>query len=261
MISYYLVVSHCRHRLRRSPTTTGRSPPTSATGNISQLLLKPIDYLRYRLLPVHFRPVHLHRRRPGPRGLFIFFLRDYFVCRPTWPPSGCFSSPWASPAAAVPDLLHHGHARLLGARGLHLHLHPLRLRIPRQAATCSPSTSCLPPCCFSCSTFTPFPLPAVLSREHLPWQNHRPGLLAGPVIQALWVLVPRTAARLVWHRGVQTLRRLRRLIPWRTPPKSRLPRLHPVSGQRPLPGPGAPARAVATRASTPFCGAIRWCGR
>ncbi|MBC8094346.1 MAG: ABC-2 family transporter protein [Akkermansiaceae bacterium] len=59
-------------------------------GNISQFLLKPIDYLWYRLcLFVSGRLCYL-AVAGIPLALFIFCLREYFVLPPSWPVFGAF---------------------------------------------------------------------------------------------------------------------------------------------------------------------------
>ncbi len=59
-------------------------------GNISQFLLKPIDYLWYRLcLFVSGRLAYL-AVAALPLGIFIFYLRRYFVLPPDWTACGCF---------------------------------------------------------------------------------------------------------------------------------------------------------------------------
>src|SRR5204863_4908945 len=59
-------------------------------GNISQFLLKPIDYLAYRLcLFVAGRVTYL-AVAAIPLALFILYLRQYFVLPPDWFTLGCF---------------------------------------------------------------------------------------------------------------------------------------------------------------------------
>jgi len=59
-------------------------------GNISQFLLKPIDYLWYRLcLFLSGRAAYLVVAA-APLGIFIFFLRQYFVAPANWAAFGLF---------------------------------------------------------------------------------------------------------------------------------------------------------------------------
>src|SRR5437868_12320664 len=59
-------------------------------GNISQFLLKPIDYLVYRLcLFVAGRLTYL-AVAAIPLAVFIFYLREYFVLPPDWLTFCCF---------------------------------------------------------------------------------------------------------------------------------------------------------------------------
>src|SRR5262249_54766296 len=61
-------------------------------GNISQFLLKPIDYLTYRVcLFLSGRATYL-AVASIPLALFVFFLRKYFVLPPDWTTLGLFAA-------------------------------------------------------------------------------------------------------------------------------------------------------------------------
>ena len=59
-------------------------------GNISQFLLKPIDYLWYRLCLFLSGPVTYLAVAAIPLALFILYLHQYFVLPPNWTAFGCF---------------------------------------------------------------------------------------------------------------------------------------------------------------------------
>ena len=59
-------------------------------GNISQFLLKPIDYLWYRLCLFGSGRVTYVAVAAVPLTVFVFCLRKYFVLPPDWPTFGLF---------------------------------------------------------------------------------------------------------------------------------------------------------------------------
>lgn len=59
-------------------------------GNISQFLLKPIDYLWYRLCLFLSGRVTNLAVAVTPLTLFILYLHQYFVLPPSWAAFGCF---------------------------------------------------------------------------------------------------------------------------------------------------------------------------
>src|SRR5438046_8015949 len=88
MISYYLLVT-----VVDALTAVNEDDWQIATdikdGNISQFLLKPIDYLVYRLgLFVSGRLTYL-AVAALPLALFIVYLNKYFVLPPNWPAFSC----------------------------------------------------------------------------------------------------------------------------------------------------------------------------
>ena len=133
-------------------------------GNISQFLLKPIDYLWYRLcLFLSGRLTYL-AVAAMPLTLFILCLRQYFVLPPNWADVRLLPAlDGADGAAAVLHVLRDGDAGVLGAGSLDVHLHPVSPSNTSPAATCSRWTSCrrgLEQALY----FTPVSLPALFSR-------------------------------------------------------------------------------------------------
>src|SRR3974390_337966 len=59
-------------------------------GNISQFLLKPIDYLWYRLCLFLSGRVTYLAVAAAPLTVFMLYFRQYFVLPPSWPAFGCF---------------------------------------------------------------------------------------------------------------------------------------------------------------------------
>src|SRR6185295_3123404 len=90
MISYYLVVT-----LVDMFTAVNEDDWQIAgdirEGNISQFLVKPIDYLKYRLcLFVAGRAIYTAVALV-PTAIFIFAQREYFVLPADWTTLGCFA--------------------------------------------------------------------------------------------------------------------------------------------------------------------------
>ena len=89
MISYYLLVTIV-DTLTAVNEDDWQIAADIKDGNISQFLLKPIDYLAYRIClfvsgKLIFTAVSL-----APVGIFMFCFRHYFVAPPGWERSGCF---------------------------------------------------------------------------------------------------------------------------------------------------------------------------
>ena len=89
MISYYLLAA-----VVDALTAVNEDDWQIATdikdGNISQFLLKPIDYLTYRLCLFFSGRLTYLAVAAIPLAVFIVFLREYFVFPPSWPVFGWF---------------------------------------------------------------------------------------------------------------------------------------------------------------------------
>ena len=97
-------------------------------GNISQFLLKPMDYLWYRLCLFFSGRIAFIAMALVPLAIFIFCFGHYFVL----PASGTACLAFlrfagADGAAAILHFLRHGDAGVLGAGDFHVHLHPVRV--------------------------------------------------------------------------------------------------------------------------------------
>src|SRR5437667_4436999 len=89
MISYYLLVTVV-DALTAVNEDDWQIAADIKDGNISQFLLKPIDYLAYRLcLFLSGRLTYL-AVAALPLALFILYLHKYFVLPPNWPAFSCF---------------------------------------------------------------------------------------------------------------------------------------------------------------------------
>src|ERR1051326_9404884 len=89
MISYYLVVTIV-DALTAVSDDDWQIAADIKDGNISQFLIKPIDYLLYRLCLFFSGRVTYIAVTAIPLALFILCLSKYFVLPPNWTALGCF---------------------------------------------------------------------------------------------------------------------------------------------------------------------------
>jgi ABC-2 type transport system permease protein len=171
-------------------------------GNISQFLLKPIDYLWYRLcLFLSGRLTYL-AVAVTPLALFILYLHRYFVLPPGWTAFGAFLLSviltallqffmsytmamlafWVLEVSTFIFILF---AFEYIASG---HLFPLDI---------------LPHGLQQALFFTPFPYQLYFPVSIYMGKTAGLDLLRGLLIQALWVLAAYAAARLAWRRGIK----------------------------------------------------------
>jgi ABC-2 type transport system permease protein len=201
MISYYLLIT-----VVDALTAVNEDDWQIATdikdGNISQFLLKPIDYLGYRLcLFLSGRLTYL-AVAVTPLTIFILCLHQYFVLPPSWAALGAFLLSIAL-TALLQFFMSYTMAMLAFwvlevstfifilfafeyiASG---HLFPLDiLPQPLQQAL----------------AFTPFPYQLYFPVSIYMGKTAGLDLLRGLLIQALWVLAAYAAARLAWRRGIK----------------------------------------------------------
>jgi hypothetical protein len=137
MISYYLLVTIV-DALTAVTEDDWQIAADIKDGNISQFLLKPIDYLGYRLCLFLSGRLIYTAVALVPVGLFILYLHQYFVLPPDMVTFGGFLiSVVMTGTASVFHFLYDGFARVLGPRSGHLYFHSLRLRVPRRRAPVS----------------------------------------------------------------------------------------------------------------------------
>ena len=127
MISYYLLVTIV-DTLTAVNEDDWQIAADIKDGNISQFLLKPIDYLTYRLCLFFSGKIIFTAVSLVPVGIFIFCLRQYFVAPAGGMALACFLlSMLLAGVAAILHVLHHGDAGVLAAGSFDAHLHPFRL--------------------------------------------------------------------------------------------------------------------------------------
>ena len=124
-------------------------------GNISQFLLKPIDYLTYRLCLFGAGRLVFTTCAFLPVGIFIALRAVLFVLPPDAATLAGSRFAGADGIAAILHLLHHGPAGLLGAGSLHVHLYPVCLRYIAGGHLFP--LDILPPALLKALHFTPFP--------------------------------------------------------------------------------------------------------
>jgi ABC-2 type transport system permease protein len=171
-------------------------------GNISQFLLKPIDYLTYRLsLFVSGRLTYV-LLAAGPLALFIFCLRQYFV----WPAdaSTCVFFLVSVALTALLQFFTSYAMAMLAFWVLEVstfifilfafeyiasgHLFPLDI---------------LPSGLQQVLQFTPFPYQLYFPVSIYMGKIAGPELLKGLAIQAAWVVAGYAIARFTWNRGLR----------------------------------------------------------
>ncbi len=201
MISYYLVVTVV-DSLTGVTEDDWQIVADIKDGNISQFLLKPMDYLAYRLcLFVAGRLVFVACAFV-PVGLFIFFQREYFVVPPD---AGAWA--WFCVSLVLTGLLQFFISYTMALLAFWLlevstfifivfafeyiaggHLFPLDI---------------LPPAVFKLLHFTPFPYQLFFPVNIYLGKVTGPALYQGLLVQACWVAAAFVLARIVWGRGVR----------------------------------------------------------
>jgi len=201
MISYYLLVTIV-DALTAVNEDDWQIAADIKDGNISQFLLKPIDYLAYRLcLFVSGRLTYL-AVAAIPLALFILYLRHYFILPPDWTTFGFFLMSTAL-TALLQFFISYALAMLAFwvlevstfifivfafeyiASG---HLFPLDI---------------LPRALQQALFFTPFPYQLYFPVSVYMGKTSGLDLLRGLSMQALWVVVSYFAARFAWSRGIK----------------------------------------------------------
>ena len=201
MISYYLLVAVV-DTLTAVNEDDWQIAADIKDGNISQFLLKPIDYLWYRLCLfgsgrltcVAVAVISAHALHPLPGATLC--------CSGERSHAGLVRAfAGAHGAAAILHVVHHGNARVLGAGSFDVYFHPLRVRIhcqrppvpARHSAARSGTRALLHAVSIS----------ALFSGWHLHGKIAGAELARGLVTQLLWVVFAYGLARLAWWRGIR----------------------------------------------------------
>jgi len=201
MISYYLLVAIV-DALTAVNEDDWQIAADIKDGNISQFLLKPVDYLWFRLCLFFSGRLTYMAIAFIPLTLFILYLRQYFVLPPDWMTFGLFMVSlvltallqfflsymmamlafWVLEVSTFIFILY---AFEYIASG---HLFPLDI---------------LPPAIERVLYFTPFPYQLYFPVGVYMGKMTGAALWQGLMIQAFWVLFAYGAARFAWHRGIK----------------------------------------------------------
>jgi ABC-2 type transport system permease protein len=201
MISYYLLVTIV-DALTAVNEDDWQIAADIKDGNISQFLLKPVDYLVYRFCLFLSGRVTYLAVTAVPLALFILCLKKYFVVPPDWAAFGCFLLSTALTAMLqfftsyamamlafwvleVSTFIFILYAFEYIASG---HLFPLDI---------------LPAGLQRVMYFTPFPYQLYFPVSVYMGKSVGRDLAHGLLVQGLWVLVAYGAARFAWARGIR----------------------------------------------------------
>ena len=171
-------------------------------GNISQFLLKPIDYLWYRLCLFLSGRVTYLAVAMTPLTIFILYLHQYFVLPPNWAAFGGFLI--STVLTALLQFFMSYSMAMLAFWVLEVstfifilfafeylasgHLFPLDI---------------LPPGLEQALYFTPFPYQLYFPVSIYMGKASGADMLRGLLIQGLWVFAAYCAARFAWRRGIK----------------------------------------------------------
>lgn len=201
MVSYYLVVTLV-DMLTAVAEDDWQIAADIKDGNISQFLVKPVDYLTYRLCLFLSGRLIYTASALVPVGLFIFFQRENFVLPANLSTYGAFLVS-VTLTALLQFLLSYTMALLAFwvtevatfifilfafeyiAGG---HLFPLDI---------------LPPAIASVLNYTPFPYQLYFPVSVFLGRVTGDELVRSLIIQACWVVAAYALARFVWHRGIK----------------------------------------------------------
>ena len=201
MISYYLLTTVV-DALTAVTEDDWQIASDIKDGNISQFLLKPIDYLTYRLCLFCSARLSYLAVSAVPLTLFILCLHQYFVLPPDWPTFGLFllscmltallqffisytMAMLAFWVLEVSTFIFIVFAFEYIASG---HLFPLDI---------------LPPGLSRILEFTPFPYQLYFPVSIYMGKAAGAGLVRGLVLQTAWAAIAYLMARLLWQRGIR----------------------------------------------------------
>lgn len=201
MVSYYLIVTIV-DMLTAVNEDDWQIASDIKDGAISQFLVKPIDYLRYRLCLFLAGRVIYTAVALVPVGLFLFFQREYLVLPADWTTFGWFMLSVVM-TAFLQFFLSYGMA-LLAFWVLEVstfifilfafeyiaggHLFPLDI---------------LPPTLAKVLSFTPFPYQLYFPVSIYVGRTTGDALYQGLITQFLWVVLGYAFARFMWARGIR----------------------------------------------------------
>jgi ABC-2 type transport system permease protein len=201
MTSYYLVVTIV-DALTAVAEDDWQIAAEIKDGQISQFLLKPIDYLTYRLCLYGAGRVVFTVCALIPVGTFILVQRNYFVI-----PSDAGTVGWFALSLVFTGLLQFFISYTMALLAFWVmevstfifilfafeyiaggHLFPLDI---------------LPPAAFQVLQFTPFPYQMFFPVNVYLGRVTGAELYQGLMVQAIWVIAAYLLARFVWQRGIR----------------------------------------------------------
>jgi viologen exporter family transport system permease protein len=201
MISYYLLVTIV-DALTAVNEDDWQIASDIKDGNISQFLLKPIDYLAYRLCLFGTGRIVYTAVAIIPVAIFIGLQHRYFVLPPDWATFG-----WFLVSTFLTALLQFFMSYTMALLAFWLleistfifilfafeylaggHLFPLDI---------------LPPALAAALRLTPFPYQMFFPVSVYLGQTTGAALAEGLCIQAFWVVAAYSLARFVWNRGIR----------------------------------------------------------
>lgn len=201
MISYYLVVTMV-DALTAVTDDDWQIAADIREGNISQFLVKPVDYLRYRWCLFLSGRLIYTAVALFPVAVFILLQRDYLV-----PPPDLVTLGWFLVSLVLTGLLQFLISYTMALLAFWVlevstfifllfaleylaggHLFPLDI---------------LPPALARVLAWTPFPYQLFFPVSIYLGKSTGPALWQGLAIQLFWVGAAYLAARLVWHRGIR----------------------------------------------------------
>jgi ABC-2 type transport system permease protein len=201
MISYYLIVTIV-DALTAVSDDDWQIAADIKEGNISMFLIKPIDYLGYRLCLFGAGRLIYTAVAVVPVGLFIFFQRQYFVF-----PNDATTLGWFLISIILTGLLQFFISYTMALLAFWLleistlifilfaleyiaggHLFPLDI---------------LPPALTKALYFTPFPYQLFFPVSIYVGKTAGQTLYQGLAIQAAWVVAAYLLARFIWQKGIR----------------------------------------------------------
>jgi ABC-2 type transport system permease protein len=201
MVSYYLVVTLV-DMLTAVNEDDWQIAADIREGNISQFLVKPIDYLKYRLcLFIGGRAIYTAVALV-PTAIFIYFQREYFVA-----PADLATVGWFTVSIVMTALLQFFTAYAMALLAFWVlevstfifilfafeyiaggHLFPLDI---------------LPPALSNALAYTPFPYQMFFPVSIYVGKSTGFALYQGLVIQFFWLVAAYFFARFMWARGIR----------------------------------------------------------
>jgi ABC-2 type transport system permease protein len=201
MISYYLLVTIV-DALTAVNEDDWQIAADIKDGNISQFLLKPFNYLTFRLCMFFSGRITYLAVAATPLAIFIFCFRHYFVLPPSWTAFGWFA--FSCFLTALLQFFTSYAMAMLAFWVLEVstfifilfafeyiasgHLFPLDI---------------LPPILERVMFYTPFPYQLYFPVSIYMGKVTGRELLSGVAIQAFWVFLAFLIAKLAWSRGIR----------------------------------------------------------